>query len=647
MANEVASSPTALSANAFTRTGYTFSASTALYAQWTTVPTYTVTFNGNGSTGGSMANESASVATALSANAYTRTGYTFTGWNTAANATGTAYANGASYPFSASTTLYAQWTTVPTYTVTFNGNGSTGGSMANESASVATALSANAFTRTGYTFTGWNTAANATGTAYANGASYPFSASTTLYAQWTTVPTYTVTFNGNGSTGGSMANESASVATALSANAFTRTGYTFTGWNTAANATGTAYANGASYPFSASTTLYAQWTTVPTYTVTFNGNGSTGGSMANESASVATALSANAFTRTGYTFTGWNTAANATGTAYANGASYPFSASTTLYAQWTTVPTYTVTFNGNGSTGGSMANESASVATALSANAFTRTGYTFTGWNTAANATGTAYANGASYPFSASTTLYAQWTTVPTYTVTFNGNGSTGGSMANESASVATALSANAFTRTGYTFTGWNTAANATGTAYANGASYPFSASTTLYAQWTTVPTYTVTFNGNGSTGGSMANEVASVATALSANAFTRTGYTFTGWNTAANATGTAYATGASYPFSASTTLYAQWTTVPTYTVTFNGNGSTGGSMANESASVATALSANAFTRTGYTFTGWITAANATGTAYANGASYPFSASTTLYAQWSTAANFSVTFNGN
>src|ERR1035437_3471626 len=161
MANEVASSPTALSANAFTRTGYTFSASTALYAQWTTVPTYTVTFNGNGSTGGSMANESASVATALSANAYTRTGYTFTGWNTAANATGTAYANGASYPFSASTTLYAQWTTVPTYTVTFNGNGSTGGSMANESASVATALSANAFTRTGYTFTGWNTAANA------------------------------------------------------------------------------------------------------------------------------------------------------------------------------------------------------------------------------------------------------------------------------------------------------------------------------------------------------------------------------------------------------------------------------------------------------------------------------------------------------
>src|ERR1035437_8479771 len=217
MANEVASSPTALSANAFTRTGYTFSASTALYAQWTTVPTYTVTFNGNGSTGGSMANESASVATALSANAYTRTGYTFTGWNTAANATGTAYANGASYPFSASTTLYAQWTTVPTYTVTFNGNGSTGGSMANESASVATALSANAFTRTGYTFTGWNTAANATGTAYANGASYPFSASTTLYAQWSTV-TGTITKIQSGDAGTSAIASGAAM-TVLPANA--------------------------------------------------------------------------------------------------------------------------------------------------------------------------------------------------------------------------------------------------------------------------------------------------------------------------------------------------------------------------------------------------------------------------------------------
>ena len=84
--------------------------SAAIFAATPLANQYTVTFNGNGSTGGSMANETASVATALTANAFTRTGYTFAGWNTAANGTGTAYANDASYPFSASTTLYAQWT---------------------------------------------------------------------------------------------------------------------------------------------------------------------------------------------------------------------------------------------------------------------------------------------------------------------------------------------------------------------------------------------------------------------------------------------------------------------------------------------------------------------------------------------------------
>jgi uncharacterized repeat protein (TIGR02543 family) len=58
--------------------------------------------------------------------------------------------------------------------------------------------------------------------------------------------------------------------------------------------------------------------------------------------------------------------------------------------------------------------------------------------------------------------------------------------MANETENAPTALTANAFTRTGYTFSGWNTAANGTGTAYADGATYPFTASATLYAQWST-----------------------------------------------------------------------------------------------------------------------------------------------------------------
>ena len=149
----------------------------------------------------------------------------------------------------------------------------------------------------------------------------------------------------------------------------------------------------ASYPFTASVTLYAQWT-INSYTVTFDANGGTG-SMSNQSANYngATNLTANAFTKTGHTFAGWNTAANGSGTSYADQASYPFTANVTLYAQWT-INSYTVTFDANGGTG-SMSNQSAdyNVAANLTANAFTRTGYTFAGWNTAA-AAGTAYADG-------------------------------------------------------------------------------------------------------------------------------------------------------------------------------------------------------------------------------------------------------------
>ena len=46
-------------------------------------------------------------------------------------------------------------------------------------------------------------------------------------------------------------------------------------------------------------------------------------------------------------------------------------------------------------------------------------------------------------------------------------------------------MSANAFTRSGYTFTGWNTVADGSGTAYTDSESYPFTSGATLYAQWT------------------------------------------------------------------------------------------------------------------------------------------------------------------
>ena len=146
---------------------------------------------------------------------------------------------------------------------------------------------------------------------------------------------------------------------------------------------------------------------------------------------------------------------------------------------------YTVTFDNNGGSG-SMSAQSASTATALTSNTFTRVGYTFGGWSLTQNGS-LAYADGASYPFSSSTTLWAIWTAnAPTsYTVTFDATDGTG-SMSPQSASSAAALSANTFTRSGYTFAGWATTRNGS-VAYANLASYPFTSSTTLYAVWTAI----------------------------------------------------------------------------------------------------------------------------------------------------------------
>jgi len=152
----------------------------------------------------------------------------------------------------------------------------------------------------------------------------------------------------------------------------------------------------------------------------------------------------------------------------------------TMYAT-TAAPTHTVTFNSNGGTG-SMSNQTSASPANLTANTFTNSGYTFSGWNTVADGSGTAYADGANYNFSADMTLYAQWAAAPFHTVTFHSNGGTGTMPAQTSAGPAN-LNANTFTHTGYTFSNWTTAANG-GTAYADGALYSFSADMALYAQW-------------------------------------------------------------------------------------------------------------------------------------------------------------------
>ena len=111
-----------------------------------------------------------------------------------------------------------------------------------------------------------------------------------------------------------------------------------------------------------------------------------------------------------------------------------------------------------------------------------RSGYLFAGWNTQSNGTGTGYAPGSSCdPLTDMIRLYAQW--IPTRTLTFIDPISTTSTTQTETGTAT--LNLNTFTREGFTFAGWNTAADGTGTPYSDQASYSFSSHLTLYAQWT------------------------------------------------------------------------------------------------------------------------------------------------------------------
>jgi uncharacterized repeat protein (TIGR02543 family) len=172
---------------------------------------------------------------------------------------------------------------------------------------------------------------------------------------------------------------------------------------------------------------------------------------------------------------------------FANGATYPFKSNAILYAQWKVgkSATHSVRFYANGGTG-TMAAELDNTPTGLSNSLFTRAGYTFANWNTAPDGSGVNFANGATYPFKSNVTLYAQWKKLPKAhprVVTFAARGGDG-TMVPERHRTPTTLTRDHYKRTGYTFIDWNTAANGSGVAYANGAIYSFATSTTLYAQW-------------------------------------------------------------------------------------------------------------------------------------------------------------------
>ena len=285
----------------------------------------------------------------------------------------------------------------------------------------------------------------------------------------------------------------------------------------------------------------------------------------------------------------------------------------TYTANWT-ANEYTVKFDANGGNG-TMANMNFTYGTAqnLPVGAFTRTGYTFAGWAKSSDGT-VAYAdkaqvNNLTAEHNGTVTLYAVWT-ANEYTVKFHANGGTG-TMADLSLTydaAATALTANGFTRTGYTFAGWATAADGAAvyadTAEVGNLTAVDDAVVTLYAKWT-LDTYTITYVGAGAHSNPATYTVVSDAITLSApNA--RDGYTFGGWYNNEACTGTAVTTIAKGS-TGNKTLYAKWE-MDTYSILYELNAPED-EVVNDNRTSFTindnTFTLNAPTRAGYQFLGW------------------------------------------
>lgn len=732
---------------------------------------FTISYDGNSATAGSVTSVTDlrpfSTTSLANQGNLLRTGYSFGGWNLNAQSTGTSYDAGASYVVSyGDQTLFANWS-ANTYTISFNANGATGGSAPGNQSKIhgtdlTLATNSGNLVRTGYTFAGWSTQADGGGTQYEAGGTYTLNEGDELFARWTGNQ---YVFNGNTASGSTSALTFAGSILTAPASSFTApTGYAFAGWCSAALATvsasctGTTYAQGANLPTPASSTvtLYAIWTstlaiTTPTsglsvtvgqsYTLNISVSGGTGtrtysatglanGLSIDSSSgvisgtpttagnlSVTVTVSDSTGTKTTNSFTiaiaqilladvGDPTVTATAGTlksisvswvAVSNASSYTlkiYAANGTTLLQTltglsgtsktitasdysaiadnttyqisiqaigngnftssnesgkisvTTLVTYTVTYDYNSATGGAAVTQGTYIpgGPELTLPVPTKTGYTFAGWYETAGFSGSALAS--TITTASSKTIFAKWTAA-TFTVLYQYNGATGGNTTESSTYTtgSSAITPPTPTRTGYNFDGWFESSSFAGNAVSS--SYVTSQNRTLFAKWTPI-NYTVTYNATNVVGGTTINPTSgsvpvnnntfnigqSFSLAANTGLLARNGYTFAGWVTNADGTGTARNSGETITFEAANiNLYPKWA-ANTYTISYNLNGGSGSlTGAPTSWTVGNSnvtLPSSGFTRTGYDFAGWAQTQN--GAVVSN--SFSNIGDVTLYAVW-------------
>ena len=351
-------------------------------------------------------------------------------------------------------------------------------------------------------------------------------------------------------------------------------------------------------------TLYHEWdvtgnaTGAGTHTLTYDGNGSDSGVAPVDPNSpyadlaAVTVLGSGTLAKTGYSFSGWNTAANGTGTSYNPAATFAITADTTLYATWAAAVPGLVfgeeQYDPNGAApapigvvSGDLLETSVASVTGEPASIdggsplpHLRNGI----WGDYVAPSGSGY-----------TTTYAL--DITSHPAGYNINEihlfSNGGSRTTQAYDIKYSLigAPSTFLLLG-TYTGTlppsgngtlmtRTYKNGGGALLTGVAGIQFviraNGLGTLYREWDVLGsatgggTHTVTYSGNGSDSGvapvdpnSPYADLATV-TVMDSGTLAKTGYSFRAWNTAADGTGTSYNPAANFGITADTTLYAQW----------------------------------------------------------------------------------------
>lgn len=554
-----------------------------LYAKWDK-KTYTLSYDGNTADSGSVALQSGLFESSLTvaANGFAKNGYTFVEWNTKPDGKGDKYDPSDAFTVPAeNTTLYAQWSAdeqILTYykndgaaverTLTHNPNPKSDEDI--------TLAAADLFERPGYILIGWAEERGAF-VDYACSSAYTMPAnSMNLYAVWEAID-YTVEYDGNGYTGGTVPSDSntynvgnsvtAKSDNDVAADPIVRTGYTFDAWNTQANGRGDVVAEGTAFTMPASNViLFAQWT-ADDQILTYNKNDGTAMPQAateirktDEELALAGVTK---FMRAGYTLVGWMENPEGTTADYALGETFKMPAGNkTLYALWT-INNHNVYYEENGGTDVSDESDVEFGSLLTTPEATTKIGHTFAGWFKDAGLN-------SEWSFAADTmpdtdiTLYAKWDKKP-YVLSYEGNFADSGSVDSKNGlfGLELTIAENGFVKSGFAFVEWNTQADGSGDKY--NPSEPFivpAKNITLYAQWVKNGDVVLRYEGNLADGGSVGSHTGPHSTdvLLRENGFVRTGYNFVGWNTQLDGNGTTYGVGDEYTLpETDSILYAQW----------------------------------------------------------------------------------------